>query len=147
MDQTSGTRRKATCQNPPMPSPKRLAVVLAVAATGLARPPIKIDAAPPAPTFDIKVDQVGYPAARRRLAMVASARPASEVTVIRPTVGSPAYEGMIAAPSADAVTGDQVQLADFTSLAETGSFYLDVTGVGRSWDFMVGPGVFSRALY
>jgi hypothetical protein len=32
-----------------------------------------------------------------------------------------------------------VQAADFTKLAWSGKYYLDVPGAGRSWNFEIGP--------
>jgi endoglucanase len=40
-----------------------------------------------------------------------------------------------------------VQAADFTKLAESGTYYLEVPGVGRSWDFAIGGDVYARAYY
>ncbi len=93
----------------------------------------------------IKVDQVGYlPGAPKLAAVTASAktfevkRASDNVTVLKGTLGP---------SSLDADTGDSVQLADFTKLRIPGSYYLDVPGVGRSWTFSIGHGVFSRAYY
>jgi endoglucanase len=40
-----------------------------------------------------------------------------------------------------------VQAADFSSFHKAGTYYLEVPGVGRSWDFTLGKNVFERAFY
>jgi len=99
------------------------------------------------PTKQIKVDQAGYLPHAPKLALVVSNSPSADFAVRRAADGSVAFQGKLAAPVADAESGDRVQAADFTKLTERGTYYLDVAGVGRSWDFAIGPDVFSRAYY
>lgn len=103
--------------------------------------------AAPAPTTQIKVDQVGYLTRASKLALVVSVRPAGDFNVRRASDGSVAFSGKLAPPVDDADSGDRVQAADFTKLEEAGSYYLEVPGVGRSWDFSVGANVYARAFY
>ena len=101
-----------------------------------------------APTKEIKVDQAGYPSGAPKVALVvSSAAPATDFTVRRAADASIAFQGKLAAPVEDADTGDRVQSADFAKLTKRGTYYLDVPGLGRSWDFAIGPDVFSRAFY
>jgi endoglucanase len=93
----------------------------------------------------IKVDQVGYPTAAPKLAMVATQ--ASTFMVKRAGDGTVVLNGKLSAAVSDADSGDRVQLADFSSLREPGKYYLEVPGVGRSWTFSIGPDVFSRTYY
>lgn len=111
-------------------------------------------AVPPAPemaaTTDIKVDQVGYLPSAVKLAMVVPSKAGAGVrdfTLRRVANDSVAYKGTLSAPVSDANSGDNVQSADFSSVKETGSFYLDVPGVGRSWRFAIGPNVYLRTYY
>jgi endoglucanase len=101
----------------------------------------------PAPTTQIKVDQVGYLTRSPKIAFVVSSRPAEAFNVRRARDGSVAFSGKLASPVDDADSGDRVQAADFTSLEETGTYYLDVQGVGRSWDFSIGSDVYAHAFY
>jgi endoglucanase len=101
-------------------------------------------AATAAPTIEIKVDQVGYLPEGPKVAFVVSKTPATAFTVRRVGDGLVAFEGKLAAPVTDPDSGDAVQAADFTGLTETGAYALDVPGVGRSWDFAIGPDVFVR---
>src|SRR5512136_2425894 len=107
-------------------------LALVACVTGFAAAPA------PAPTPDIKVDQVGYLPAAPKVAIIVSKTPAASFVVRRVGEGTIAYRGTLAALVADANSGDAVQAADFTSLRQQGRFYLDVPGVGVSWPFAVG---------
>jgi len=93
----------------------------------------------------IKVDQVGYPLNGPKVALVSS--PSTTFEVRRSSDGQVVFHGQLAPPQVDSNTGDQVQVADFSGLRQAGSFYLEVPGVGRSWNFTVGKNVFQHAYY
>lgn len=98
----------------------------------------------------IKLDQAGYLPDAAKLAMVVveeSNTPARTFSIRRAKDGSIAFESKLGEPVSDAASGDQVQLADFSKLNESGNFYLDVPGVGRSWRFAIGSNVFNRVYY
>jgi len=99
------------------------------------------------PTTEIKVDQVGYPGKGPKVALVASKTAATDFTVRRVRDGSVEFRGKLSAPRPDADSGDRVQAADFTRLTKSGRYYVEVPGVGRSWEFAVGPDVYSHAWY
>jgi endoglucanase len=93
----------------------------------------------------IKVDQVGYPLNGPKVALVSS--PATAFEIRRSSDGQVVFHGKLAPPQTDPNTGDQVQAADFSGLRQTGSFYMMVPGVGRSWDFTVDNNVFQHTYY
>jgi len=99
------------------------------------------------PTVSIKVDQAGYPAGAAKVALVVSGSPAADFTLRRAADGSVAFRGKLTGPVADADSGDRVQRADFSGFGAEGTYYLDVPGTGRSWDFAIGPNVYSRLYY
>jgi len=99
------------------------------------------------PTTDIKVDQVGYLLRAPKVAMVASHTLAKEFSVRRSGNDSVVFHGKLGEPAPDADSGDIVQAADFTRLSKPGKYYVEVPGVGRSWDFAVGKDVYARAYY
>src|SRR5271157_2392967 len=100
-----------------------------------------------APTTDIKVDQVGYLNTAPKVALVSSKTAAAGFTVRAAKNGSVAFRGKLAAAVDDPDSGDRVQAADFTRLTRSGQYYLEVPGIGASWEFSIGPGVYSRAWY
>lgn len=96
------------------------------------------------PTVDIKVDQVGYLPNATKIALVVSKNPATEFTVNLTRDGKPVYHGTLAAGRDDYDSGDRVQAADFSKLIKPGQYYVDVPGVGRSWDFDIAPDVYAK---
>jgi endoglucanase len=97
-------------------------------------------------TTDIKVDQAGYLSNSEKLAVVVK-EGAERFSLRRTKDNSVAFAGTLRTPMADEHSGDSVRIADFSSVRESGSYYLDVPGVGRSWDFAVAPDVFDRVYY
>jgi len=97
--------------------------------------------------MDIKVNQAGYPTRAPKLAMVVSQIPATEFLVKQAGDGSVAFKGTLTAAAQDADSGDAIQTADFSRLEKSGKYFLEVPGVGRSWTFTIGEGIYSRALY
>jgi endoglucanase len=115
----------------------RLAMPLLLAACAMAA----------GPTAEIKVDQVGYLTAAPKVGLVVSKTAAGEFTVHRAPGGEVAFRGTLTAPMDDPDSGDRVQAADFSKLTAPGKYYLEVAGVGRGWEFAIGPDVYSRAWY
>jgi endoglucanase len=103
------------------------------------------------PTIAIKVDQVGYLPAAPKLAMfvpqAASAAPRKAFSIRKPEGNSAVFSGSLSDPVLDSDTNDSVQIADFSEFKQTGNFYLQIDGVGRSWNFRIAPDVFKRAYY
>jgi len=107
--------------------------------------------------IDIKVDQVGYLTNSPKVALLASQSaaaqsgaaqsPASEFTVRGAKDDAVAFRGKLSDPVDDRDSGDRVQSADFSALHGSGTYYLDIPGAGRSWNFEIGPDVDSRAWY
>jgi endoglucanase len=99
------------------------------------------------PTLDIKVDQVGYPTNAPKVAFAASKSAATDFTVREANSETVAFRGKLTAPVDNPDSGDRVQTADFTALTKSGRYYLDIPGIGRSWEFSIGSAVYSRAWY
>jgi endoglucanase len=93
----------------------------------------------------IKVDQVGYPLDGPKIALVSA--PAATFEVRRSSDDAVVFKGNLTAAKADPDTGDKVQAADFSALKQAGRYYLEIPGVGRSWNFAVGPDVFEHTYY
>jgi endoglucanase len=93
----------------------------------------------------IKVDQVGYPLSGPKIALISA--PAATFEVRRSSDNGVVFTGKLAPAATDANSGDQVQAADFSALRQAGRYYLEIPGVGRSWDFAVGSKVFEHTYY
>jgi endoglucanase len=115
----------------------RLAIFLLAVWSALAAPP----------TADIKVDQAGYLPSAPKLAFVTAPAASGAFTLRRASGDAVVFRGTLGSPSSDELSGDTVRTADFTSFKNSGTYYLDVAGVGRSWDFAIGPAAFARAWY
>jgi endoglucanase len=55
------------------------------------------------------------------------------------------FTGAAGAAKTDPDTSQSIAIADFSSVTESGKFYVDVTGVGRSVTFPIGSGVYRDA--
>lgn len=99
------------------------------------------------PVISIKVDQVGYLPAAPKIAFVAGKTTLADFTVRVSGNDAVVLRGKLAAPAEDPDSGDRVQLADFSSLTKPGGYYLDVPGLGRSWNFAIAPDVYARTFY
>jgi endoglucanase len=111
----------------------RLAVAMVVGAALAARPARAADA-------DVRVSSVGYPtSAAKRVSVVGG--DGAAFAVRRSGDGSAAFQGTLPAAVMDD-SGDMVAIGDFGALAEAGTFYVDVDGVGRSVDFPVADDAF-----
>src|SRR5207237_737545 len=101
---------------------------------------------PPA-TSAIKVDQVGYIAGAVKIAFVVTKSPASAFTLHRVRDGRVVFSGAADAPVDDRDSGDRVQALDFSAVRDTGSFYIDIPGVGTSWPFAIDRDPYARTFY
>ncbi len=97
------------------------------------------------PVTSIKVDQVGYPLHGPKVALVSV--PAKTFEIRRVGDGQVVFEGKMGPAQFDPDSGDTVEAADFSGLQQAGDFYVQVPGVGRSWDFHTGDNVFDRTYY
>ena len=113
-----------------------LVLGLALVAT-LPRPTAAADA-------DVRISSVGYLPARSKLATIAAA--ATTFHIMREADGSLAFDGMAAESSGTSDTGATLWVADFSSLTESGRFYLQVDGVGRSVSFPIDDDVYREPL-
>jgi hypothetical protein len=100
-----------------------------------------------AQTTAIKVDQVGYIPRARKVALIVSDASISDFSIRRIADNKIVFKGKLTPPAFDPDAGENVRAADFTPLSKVGKFYLEVSGVGKSWDFAIAPNVYSRAYY
>jgi endoglucanase len=84
---------------------------------------------------DIRLSSLGYLPLRAKLAAVV--QPAAAFSVVRDSDGAVVLTGPLTGPVNDADTGESVLTADFSALAEPGTYHLEVDGVGRSVSFPV----------
>jgi len=88
---------------------------------------------------------VGYPLDGPKVALVSI--PAKTFQLHRAADGGVVFQGNLAQAQADALSGDQVQAADFSSFHKAGRYYLEIPGLGRSWSFTISKNVFEHTYY
>lgn len=96
---------------------------------------------------DIQVDQTGYLTNETKLAMVTNAAATGTFYVVSTSGPTTVYTGALSTASTDTNTGLSVRDADFSTVTATGTYYLQVAGLGQSYNFSIGPNVFSNAFY
>jgi endoglucanase len=101
--------------------------------------PLAADAA----DSDIRVSSIGYLPARVKRASIAAA--ATQWTLVRDSDGGTAASGTFGAAKTDADTSQSISIADFTSVTDSGTYHLEVPGVGRSVSFPIGANVYREA--
>jgi endoglucanase len=94
----------------------------------------------------IKVNQVGYLPRIPKVALVTAASPATEFT-LRRADRTVAFSGKLTAAIDDPDSGDKVQAADFSAWQTPGKYYIDVPGIGRSWEFSIAANVYAQVFY
>ena len=92
----------------------------------------------------IKVCQVGYLVDETKIALL-TAEPKGQVVVRKSDNDEIAASLPVGVVSFDSDTGDSVRAIDLTAVSKPGRYYLEVPGVGRSFDFSVGDDVFTRS--
>jgi len=122
-----------------------MALVVGVVLAALSIFPAVSARADEAPQVAIKVDQVGYPLDGPKVALVSV--PAKTFELRRAGDNSVVFHGNLSPGIIDPNTLDEVQAADFSKFRQTGSYYLNVPGVGRSWTFTLGRNVYQRTYY
>jgi endoglucanase len=97
------------------------------------------------PSDAIKVCQVGYLVDETKIAVL-TAEPKGRIAVRKSGNHEIVASLSAAKASFDPDTGDMVRWVDLTEVTNPGSYYLDVEGIGSSFDFSVGNDIFNRPL-
>lgn len=92
----------------------------------------------------IKINQVGFPPAAQKLAVVPAGKAVS-FTVVDANTGKPVLREKLGAPKPWDVSGETVRIADFTALKTPGRYRLRVAGLPDSAPFDIQSNVY-RAL-
>ncbi|MEX1028847.1 MAG: glycoside hydrolase family 9 protein [Paenibacillaceae bacterium] len=96
----------------------------------------------PIPGSHIKVDQVGYLALSKKIAIVTNAPNATGFDLIQVDTGEVVLSGELTEARDDADSNDSVQQADFSQSMISGTYVISVPEVGTSYPFRIGDGVY-----
>jgi endoglucanase len=93
----------------------------------------------------IRLNSLGYlPDADKPATIIL---PCSDFAVKKADGGKTVYSGKVSGPFYQQEFNQTVWIADFTKLNTPGKYYLDVPGVGRSYEFEIGDKVYNFAYY
>jgi endoglucanase len=102
--------------------------------------PSKSEASP-----DIRLDSLGYlPAANKQATIISQC---SDFTVKAGGNRKAVYYGKTSGPFYQQDVNQTVWIAYFSKVNKPGKYYLDISGVGRSYDFEIGDKVYNFAFY
>lgn len=90
----------------------------------------------------IRLNTIGYlPDAQKQASI---ARSADSFTVIRAADHSVVYSGAVGPRALNSDTGEQLSVADFSSVRQPGQYILEINGVGTSPPFKIGQDVYDE---
>ena len=94
---------------------------------------------------DIRLNSIGYlPSAEKKASIIVSC---TNFNVRRSSDSSIAYSGTVTGPVTDPDSGQSIRTANFSSLTEAGTFYLEVPSVGQSVNFTISDNALNFAYY
>lgn len=91
----------------------------------------------------VKICQVGFLPGEAKYAVLTGA-PTGEILVRRSSDDRVVLKVSAGQPTTDPDTGDEVRRVDLSGLKASGTYYLDVPGLGASYKFQVGKAVFAH---
>jgi endoglucanase len=95
---------------------------------------------------DIRLNSIGYRTHSLKKASIKAAAISVFYVVADPS-GVTALAGTASSFGTNPDTSEAIWIADFSSVTTPGTYYLDVPGTGKSFDFKIGDGVFTPAFY
>lgn len=84
---------------------------------------------------NILVDQVGYAAGSKKLAMINAETPPETFSVLDAETGREVYTGKIESKGYDSSVNAYISYADFTDFNTVGTYYIQAASIGRSYVF------------
>jgi endoglucanase len=95
---------------------------------------------------DIRLNSIGYRTHSLKKASI-NAASITDFYVVADPSGVTALAGTASSFGTNPDTSETIWIADFSSVTTPGTYYLDVPGTGRSFDFMIGDNIFKPAFY
>lgn len=127
-----------------MPSLKAILIMLVIHAPVMRELSAASIGTRPQPSDAVKVCQAGYLPGEAKFAMI-TAEPTGDVGVRRSNDNVVVLTLTPTGAVKDADSDDEIRRVDFSKLLEPGRYYLDVPGVGASFEFRIGDDAFARA--
>lgn len=89
----------------------------------------------------IKVNQIGYLPQEQKIFFVSTA-PATLEFKVKNLSGDVVYSDFISYRGYDMSSADEVYVGDFTPLTSKGTYYIEISGLGRSYQFIISDDVY-----
>ncbi len=86
---------------------------------------------------NILVDQVGYAAGSKKVAMINGETPPETFSVLDAETGREVYTGKVESKGYDVSVSAYISYADFTDFNTVGSYYIQAASIGRSYAFEI----------
>ena len=98
----------------------------------------------PRPSADIRLNSLGYlPDAQKKATIISKC---SKFYIKDSQKNKTVYSGQVTGPFSQEDVNQTVWIADFSNVSKPGSYYIAVPGVGNSYVFEIGDGVYDDAL-
>src|SRR5947199_7266256 len=88
----------------------------------------------------IRLNTIGFLPDHDKRACIAA--PCSEFSIINEADGKSVFRGKTSGPAHNDDTGEDIYIADFSALKQTGIYHLEAAGVGRSAAFRISNEVY-----
>lgn len=93
----------------------------------------------------IHINQIGYKDDERKEVFINSPEEKIEMfQVVNIADNKVVYEGPLTGPVKDGDTGDTIYTGDFTQVKKPGEYFIEVTGLGRSFNFRIEKNIYSE---
>ena len=96
---------------------------------------------------DIRLNSFGFLPLKEKKASILESASATSFDVWDADSSTVAYTGALTGPVSNPDSGESLYTADFTSLTTPGTYYIHVTGIGRSYDFDIAWDVYDFDYY
>ena len=90
----------------------------------------------------LRLNQLGFPSAATKIAVVLAAENPTAFSVHETQTGKQVFTGTLQRANEATWAGEHSWIADFSRLSQSGDYYLEVTGIGRSRPFRIQPHIY-----
>ena len=86
---------------------------------------------------EIKINQVGYYPWAKKIAVVTAEAKGNQFYILSSKKNDTVYRGMLGELRQSAYSSTKTRIADFSDLKKSGSYFVFVPGIGKSYEFRI----------
>lgn len=94
----------------------------------------------------ININQIGYKTDAQKIAVIRGENVGDTFKVVNAEDDSVVFEGAVTGGEFDKNSGENDYAGDFSSVTEPGTYYIEVEGLGTSYQFQIGDDIFQDVL-